>query len=424
MEIISDTVIYIMMAFVLIGAVAAIRDDQGGIGKEFMQGLHSIGYLFIPVAGVMASLPYLSIFVEKVLGPIWSALGADPAIAATTFIASDMGGYQLAEATAQSDGAWITAMVTGYMAGATIVFTIPVGLAMLQKADHKYMALGIMSGILTIPIGVAVTMLIVLATGADIRSESSTTGPADTPISGLDVGALVGNLVPLVIVVLLIAAGLKFLPDLMIKLFMVFGRFIDAAVKIILALSIVEYFTGVFSRVFGSWGFDAIIATEDNTFRALEVAGYVGIMLAGAFPMVYAIQKYMSRPLNAVGSKFGISQPGMAGILGGSANVLALFHLIKEMPPKDKVLAVAFATTGGFLLGDHLSFTANFQPNLIVPVLIGKLTAALLAMALAYKIAVPTARRLEAADLEPGLASSPPVAGLGATGTETRGTDE
>ena len=413
MEIISDTVIYIMMAFVLIGAVAAIRDDQGGIGKEFMQGLHSIGYLFIPVAGVMASLPYLSIFVEKVLGPIWSALGADPAIAATTFIASDMGGYQLAEATAQSDGAWITAMVTGYMAGATIVFTIPVGLAMLQKADHKYMALGIMSGILTIPIGVAVTMLIVLATGADIRSESSTTGPADTPISGLDVGALVGNLVPLVIVVLLIAAGLKFLPDLMIKLFMVFGRFIDAAVKIILALSIVEYFTGVFSRVFGSWGFDAIIATEDNTFRALEVAGYVGIMLAGAFPMVYAM-----------GSKFGISQPGMAGILGGSANVLALFHLIKEMPPKDKVLAVAFATTGGFLLGDHLSFTANFQPNLIVPVLIGKLTAALLAMALAYKIAVPTARRLEAADLEPGLASSPPVAGLGATGTETRGSDE
>ena len=315
MEIISDTVIYIMMAFVLIGAVAAIRDDQGGIGKEFMQGLHSIGYLFIPVAGVMASLPYLSIFVEKVLGPIWSALGADPSMAATTFIASDMGGYQLAEATAQSDGAWITAMVTGYMAGATIVFTIPVGLAMLQKADHKYMALGIMSGILTIPIGVAVTMLIVLATGADIRSESSTTGPADTPISGLDVGALVGNLVPLVIVVLLIATGLKFLPDLMIKLFMAFGRFIDAAVKIILALSIVEYFTGVFSRVFGSWGFDAIIATEDNTFRALEVAGYVGIMLAGAFPMVYAIQKYMSRPLNAVGSKFGISQPGMAGIL-------------------------------------------------------------------------------------------------------------
>lgn len=34
MEIISDTVIYIMMAFVLIGAVAAIRDDQGALAKS------------------------------------------------------------------------------------------------------------------------------------------------------------------------------------------------------------------------------------------------------------------------------------------------------------------------------------------------------------------------------------------------------
>jgi ethanolamine transporter len=412
MEIISDVVIYIMMAFVLIGAVAAIRDDQNGLGKEFLQGIHSIGYLFIPVAGVMAALPYLSTFIEKFLGPIWSALGADPSMAATTFIATDMGGYQLAEATAHSNGDWITAMVTGYMAGATIVFSIPVGLAMLRRVDHKYMALGIMSGILTIPIGVVVTMAIILMTKATIRSEVSTTGAASTEISGLDWASLVGNMLPLVIIVALIAIGLKVVPDIMIKIFMVFGRFIDAAVKLLLAVSIVEYFTGIFTRIFGSWGFGTIIATPDDTFRPLEVAGYVGIMLAGAFPMVYAIQKYLSRPLAAVGSKFGISETGMAGILGGTANILALFHLIKDMPAKDKVLAIAYATTGAFLLGDHLSFTANFQPNLIVPILIGKLAAAILAMVLAYMIAVPTARRLEAADLaiddldvDPGMAA-------------------
>ena len=203
---------------------------------------------------------------------------------------------------------------------------------------------------------------------------------------------------PLVIIVLAIACGLKFLPDLMIKLFMGFGRFIDAAVKVLLAISIVEYFTGVFSTVFGSWGFGAIIATPEDQFRPLEVAGYVGIMLAGAFPMVYAIQKYLSKPLAAIGSRFGISETGMAGILGGSANILALFHLIRQMPAKDKVMAIAFATTGAFLLGDHLSFTANFQPTLIMPVLVGKLIAAVLAMIVAYFIAVPTAKRLEQAE--------------------------
>ncbi len=45
------------------------------------------------------------------------------------------------------------ALITGFMGGATIVFSIPMGLAMLDKRDHKYMALGIMSGILTIPLG-------------------------------------------------------------------------------------------------------------------------------------------------------------------------------------------------------------------------------------------------------------------------------
>ncbi|MFD0866972.1 ethanolamine utilization protein EutH, partial [Tessaracoccus lubricantis] len=65
---------------------------------------------FIPVAGVMAALPFLSKFVESVLGPVWKAMGSDPSMAATTFIATDMGGYHLAQETASSTGDWITAI--------------------------------------------------------------------------------------------------------------------------------------------------------------------------------------------------------------------------------------------------------------------------------------------------------------------------
>ena len=42
-------------------------------------------------------------------------------MAATTLIAVDMGGYQLADALAQTRESWVMAMYTGYMAGATIV---------------------------------------------------------------------------------------------------------------------------------------------------------------------------------------------------------------------------------------------------------------------------------------------------------------
>lgn len=400
MAIIGDVVIYIIMAFVVWGAIAAMRNEREGMGKEFLTGLHSIGPIFIPVAGIMASIPYLSWFVEKVLGPIWDSVGADPGVAATTFIASDMGGYQLALATAGSNGAWIIALVTGFMAGATIVFTIPVGLAMLDRRDHKYMALGIMSGVLTIPVGVFIAMTLVLVSGSTIRAEAETSGSTNVPIEGLSMGSLLVNLVPVTVVVVLIALGLRFVPDLMIRMFLVFGRVLDIAIKFVLAFSIVEYFTGFFTWLFGSWGFDPIIADAEDQFRALEVAGYIGIMLAGAFPMVYALRTYLKRPISAIGERVGLSTEGTAGVLAAAANVLALFHLIRSMPARDKVMCIAFAVCSAFLLGDHLSFTANFQPNLIGPVLIGKLTAGLLAMVLAYWIAVPVARRLEAEDAE------------------------
>lgn len=418
METVGNVVIYIIMAFVVIGAIAAIRDDESGMGKEFKEGLHAIGPIFIPVAGIMASIPYLSRFIEWAIGPIYGLVGASPAMAGTTFIAVDMGGYQLAEATAGGSTAnWIMAAIVGYMAGATIVFSIPVGLAMLDGRDHKYMALGIMSGILTVPIGVFITASILSLTGANVRSEVSTTADSTFSMAALDFGTILSNLLPLAIIVVAIALGLYFYAGAMISGFMVFGKTMDAGIKIVLALSIVEYFTGFFSTVFGAWGFAPIIADAEDQFRALEIAGYIGIVLAGAFPMVYAIRTYLARPLSAVGRRVGMSVEGSAGVLAAAANILALYHLIKSMPPRDKVLCISFAVCAAFLLGDHLAFTANFQPNMILPLLIGKLAAGIIAMLLAVWIAVPKALELEKEDRDAGIIAPDEyltVGGLGA----------
>ncbi len=403
MAIIGDIVVYVIMAFVVAGAVAAIIGDEHGMGREFKEGLHSIGPIFIPVAGIMASIPYLSKFIEAVVGPVFGLVGASPSMAATTVIAVDMGGYQLAQATADSTANWIMAAIVGYMAGATIVFSIPVGLAMLDQRDHKYMALGIMSGILTVPLGVLITTTILSVTQARVRDEVSTTADSNYALTDLTFGTIFTNLVPLVIIVVDIALGLYFYANMMIKGFMWFGKAMDTGIKLVLAFSIVEYFTGFFSTVFGAWGFDPIIADAEDQFRALEIAGYIGITLAGAFPMVYVIRTYLARPLGAVGRRFGISSEGSAGILAAAANILALYHLVKTIPPKDKVLCIAFAVCSAFLLGDHLAFTANFQPNMILPLMLGKFGAGLIAIALAYWIAVPTARELERQDREEGV---------------------
>ena len=394
MEIIGTVVVYVIMACAMAGALASAFKPEWEIGRQFVAGIDSIGPIFLPVAGIMASAPYLTAFVETVFGPAFGALGADPAMAATTFIAVDMGGYQLADTLSQTRESWIMAMMTGYMAGATIVFTIPVALKMLEKEDRKYLALGVMSGLLAIPIGVFVASAVIAFSQPVIREIVSTNAEAtyQLALSWVQIGV---NLVPLIVICVVLALGLKFKPDAMIKGFIVFGRVMEGALKIVFALVVVEYFTGLWSTLFGSFGFDPIIADEEDIFRALETAGAIGMMLCGAFPMVHLIRKYLALPLAKLGKTFGLSSDATAGLLAASANVLALLAMVKDLKARDKVICLAFAVCCAFLFGDHLSFTANFQPSLIVPVLIGKLSAGICAIAFAHLLAVRKAEELE-----------------------------
>ncbi|MDN6414530.1 ethanolamine utilization protein EutH [Staphylococcus gallinarum] len=402
MEHIGTVIIYIIMICAVLGAIGAIKDAQRGIGKEFMEGIYTIGPIFANSAGIMASIPFISQFIEHVFGPMFDKIGADPSIAATSILATDMGGYQLADVLKESYEGWIMAMIVGFMAGATIVFTIPLGLPMLENRDHKYMALGILSGLLAIPFGAFVSTTIMLFSHMKVRTFIGTTGAA-THVFSISFKSVLLNLLPLIIFVVITAIGLYFFSDLMIKLFIIFGKILDTCIKLVFVCSVVEIFTGFFTHVFGVWGFDPIMADKEDNFRALENAGNIAIMLSGAFPMVYLIRKYFSNGLTRVGGKIGLSEAGSAGIIATIANILAMFKLVKDMPPKDKVINISFGVSSAFLLGDHLSYTANFQPTLIPAVLIGKLSAGILSIIFAYILCLPKARKLERIDRQAGI---------------------
>ena len=384
MELFGQIVIYIIMVCAVVGCIASIVKEDCELGNQFLEGINSIGSIFLPVAGIMASAPYLTWFVSKVFGPLFGVVGADQAMAATTFIAVDMGGYQLAEALAQTKESWIMAMMTGYMAGATIVFSIPVALKMLQKSDRRYLAMGAMVGFITIPIGVFVSSVIIALSHPMIREVIATNGEATYQLA-LSFGLIFRNLVPLLIICGAIAIGLYSIPEKMIKAFNIFGKCMDTILRIVFVLCVVEYFTNFFSGVIGHWGFEPIIADEVDINRALEISGYIGIMLCGAFPMVWLIKTYLAKPLDWLGRKVGLSSDASAGILAGTANVLALFGMVKDLKPEDKVKCIAYSVCSAFLIGDHLAFAANFQPTLILPVMVGKLTAGILAVYIATK---------------------------------------
>ena len=151
----SIIVVGIMACF----AVLAIVDnlflkDRLGLGPEFMKGMEMIGPLCVAIVGIISLVPVIAWGIEHTLTPVYKSLGLDPSMAVTSILALDMGGYQLARAVALDNtiGNW-AGIVYGSMMGATIVFSIPVGLAAIQKKDVGAFSRGILYGIAAIPVG-------------------------------------------------------------------------------------------------------------------------------------------------------------------------------------------------------------------------------------------------------------------------------
>ena len=151
---INEIIVYIMVAFMVLGALDKIIGNKFGLGEKFDEGIMAMGALAIAMVGVVSLAPVLANILKPIVVPLYGFLGADPAMFATTLLANDMGGYPLAMELALTKEAGLFAgLILGAMMGPTIVFTIPVALGIIQKEDHPFLAQGVLAGLITIPIG-------------------------------------------------------------------------------------------------------------------------------------------------------------------------------------------------------------------------------------------------------------------------------
>lgn len=93
---VNSIIIFIMMIFMLIGAVDRIQGNRWGYGQQFEEGFHAIGPMMLAMAGVIAAAPVLAIVLKPIVVPIYQLIGADASMFAGTLLASDTGGYPLA----------------------------------------------------------------------------------------------------------------------------------------------------------------------------------------------------------------------------------------------------------------------------------------------------------------------------------------
>ena len=344
-----------MVLFMALGAVDRIIGNRFGLGEKFEEGIIAMGSLALSMIGIICLAPVLAGLLRPVVVPLYSFLGADPAMFAGTILANDMGGAPLAKELALTpEAGQFGGLIVGSMLGPTVVFTIPVALGIIRPEDQEFLARGVLAGVITIPIGGLVGGL----------------------AAGFPLMMVLKNLIPIVLIAVLIALGLAFIPNGMVKGFQVFGRFVIIVITVGLAAAIVEALTGI-----------TLIPGMNPIEEGYATVGGIAIVLAGAFPLVFVITKVFRKPLMRLGHLLGMNDIAAAGLVATLANNIPMFQMMGDMDRRGKIINVAFAVSAAFVFGDHLGFTAGFDAAMIFPMIVGKLVGGVTAVAAAMLLA-------------------------------------
>lgn len=346
----SDVIMWIMAIGAIVGGIDRIIGNKLGLGEKFEEGFNSMGPLALGMVGIVCLAPVIARYVAPIVIPILSVIGADPAIFGS-ILPNDTGGYPLAmELAVNQQAGLFSGLIVASMLGCTVVFSIPVGLGLIENRDRPYFAKGLLIGLITVPVGSVLGGM----------------------IAGYDMGMVLVNSVPVIAISILLALGLKFIPNGMIKGCIIFGQFIVIVITVGLAAAAFQSMTGV-----------VLIPGMAPIGEALEIIGMIGVVLLGTFPILSILTKVLDKPLTWVGGKIGLDGVSTAGVIFTLANSIPVYKMMKDMSSKGKIVNTAWLVPATAALGDHLGFTAGVHPEAITAVVVSKIIAGVLAVALA-----------------------------------------
>lgn len=199
----------------------------------------------------------------------------------------------------------------------------------------------------------------------------------------LAIDRILVNMLPLLLIILIVIVCLWRFPQNTMKAFSKFGDLVIAVITIALVFAVFQHFTGIRIPVL-----DLMVTENPETgisplMDSFLIVGSIGMILLGAYPMVYFITSKLRTPLIRIGKKILLNENDCGGLIASLANSIPMFSAIGTMSNRGKLINMAFAVSGAFVLGDHLGFTAGVNEDMIMPVIVGKFTAGIAAAVLA-----------------------------------------
>lgn len=341
----------IMIVFSIIAGIDKIWNNKFSLGEKFDEGFLALPGLALTIIGIYTLSPVIGKLLIPILGPLGKLMGTDPSVFISSILAPDLGGLPTSQAISHAklvgefNGAILSSML-----GATISFTIPVAVGIISEEDLKFFAKGVLAGIITIPLGM-------IASGI---------------IMGVGFKDMIFNLIPVFIFSILIVVGLSKAQDRIIELFGIIGNVIVKISTLGLILSIINF-------MFGIEMIQGMLPFQEAALIVFEIA----IILSGAYSLFYLISTKLHTYLSKIGDKYELDQYSILGIFSSLANCIPMFGIYDKMNEKGKILNAAFVVSGAFVFGGQLGYVSSSLPHVTNAFIVGKLVAGISAIILA-----------------------------------------
>ena len=342
----------IIVIFSILGAVDCVLNNRFGIGKEWERGFHLIGTMSLSMIGMIVLAPWIGQLILNGLGSVVGNMPFDISVIAGSLLANDMGGATLAINIARDEQiGYYNGLIVGAMMGATISFTLPLAMAVVEKRQQRAMLFGLLCGIVAIPVGCFVAGI----------------------MAGIAIAELFVNLIPLIVLAVLLAIGLMKIPDLCVKVF----RVLSTGIKIFIIFGIV---VGIIRFLTGYELISSAASIEDGILIVFNVA----VVMSGTFPLIHIVSRLLRKPLMLIGNKIGINETSMMGFLATMTTNVTTFAMMKNMDERGVILNSAFAVSGAFVFAGHLAFAMSFNESFVPSMVVGKLVAGILSVGIAW----------------------------------------
>ncbi len=344
--------LYVMLGFSLLGGIDKLLNNRFGLGIKFDEGFKAMGSLALTIIGIYSLSPVIAKAIIPILGPLSTWMNVDPSVFVSSILATDLGAYNTSIEIARDP---IIGMFNGVILastlGATISFTVPVAINLISEDDFQYFAKGILAGIVTVPLGMIVSGLLM----------------------NIDIMRILWNLMPVLLFSLLIAYGLIKTQERIMVIFRLLGKIILGVSTFGLILGILDYSLGIVI-------IEGLIPLEEGALLVLSIS----IILSGAYPMLFFLSRRLHRILRRITEKYDIDDFSILGLFASLASCLPMLGVYHEMNWKGKILNAAFAVSGAYVFGGQLGYVTSVAPHTVNAFIIGKLVAGIASLLVAF----------------------------------------